>query len=333
MTMKILCVAVFLVAQTAGGPTYKGQPREPHPFAPSLPKLTEKEDKDIADIVDRFIDQDIGKLKGAAGAKAIADFKTLGPEATFALLDGLNRAANMEDSCPVVLIAKRINLIIRASKDRELLEFLRENIGNDVTAKRHVNVLKDLRVGCMLRKSELQRIDIAMGGKKTPSVAPAKNKEKPPRDLSTPELITATRKEKGEALKPLLVELGSRKGEEILETLAVVANADDKANQQLAKTLLTEALGRQNTDELKQSLEKGAPPVRAAAARAIAAKGLQLVVELIAALDDAEDTVRQAARQALVQLADRQADYGPEAGATPNQRSNAQVLWKTYWQK
>jgi hypothetical protein len=331
--MKCLVVIVFVVAQTAGGPTFKGQAREPHPLAPSLPKLTDREDKELGDIVDRFIEHDVGKLKGAAGAKAVADFKALGPEATFALLEGLNRAANMENSCPAVLIAKKLSLIIRSSKDADLLEFLRENIGNDVTAKRHVNVLKDLRVGCMLRRAELQRIDIAMGGKKAQAVSPAKNKEPSPKNMTTPDLIKAVAKEQGDPLKPLLVELSSRKGEEILQTLAVAADADDKGTQQLAKSLLVEVLTRDGADELKNSLQKGSPQVRAAAARAIGDKGLELFAELIAALADSEEPVRQAAREALVRLADHDADYGPQAGATPAQRANAQQLWKTYWQR
>ena len=63
--MNAIILATLLLAYQ-GGPSYKGQPREPHPFAPSLPKLTEKEDKELADIVQRFIDQDTGKLKGDA---------------------------------------------------------------------------------------------------------------------------------------------------------------------------------------------------------------------------------------------------------------------------
>jgi hypothetical protein len=331
--MKAVLVTALLLAQTGSGPTYKGQPREPHPFAPSLPKLTDKEDKELDEIVNRFIDQDIGKLKGAAAAKALTDFKSLGPEATFSLLDGLNRAANMEDSCPVVLIAKRLNLIIRASKDAELLEYLRENIGGGVTAKRHVNVLKDLRVGCMLRKAELQRIDIAMGGKKAPSVSGAKNKDKAPAKMTTPELIAAAGKERGDSLKPVLVELSGRKGEEIIATLAVAVDTDDKATQQLAKSLLIEVLARQATEDLKASLQKGSTEVRVTAARAIGDKGLKLTDELIAALNDAQEPVRQAARDALVRLADQAVDYGPAEGASPAQRVSAQERWTAYWRK
>src|SRR5260370_42166624 len=78
-------------------------PRPPHPLAPSLPLLTDKEYADIDAIIERFIQYDIGKLKGAEGRKALADFLALGPEAVFSLIDGFNRAANLEHSCPAVL--------------------------------------------------------------------------------------------------------------------------------------------------------------------------------------------------------------------------------------
>src|SRR6476659_9771060 len=93
------------------------QDRERHPLAPSLPLLTRDEYKKIDTIIDRFIDYDTGKLKGAEGKKALEDFNKLGSESIFNLIDGLNRTANMEDSCPAVIIAKRVATILRASED------------------------------------------------------------------------------------------------------------------------------------------------------------------------------------------------------------------------
>jgi hypothetical protein len=331
--MKTLLLAALLLGQTADGPKYKGEPREPHPFAPSLPKLTEKEDQELVDIVDRFIQQDIGKLKGTEAKKAVADFKALGPEASFALLDGLNKAANYEDSCPAVLIAKKLSLIIAGTKDPALLDFLRENIGNDVTAKRHMNVLKDLKVACILRNGALQRADLAMGGKKGPTVSGNKNEDKSPKKMSTGELAAAAAKEKGDALKPLLTELSGRKGDEVIQTLATVAGREDKKDKELAKTLLVEVIGKQSTDELRSSLKKGSMEVRVTAALVIGDKGYKLVEELIAALNDSEEAVRQSARGALVKLAGNAVDHGPEVGASGTQRLYSQQQWTTYWKK
>ena len=49
-----------------------------------------------------------------------------------ALIRGLNRAAKIEHSCPVVFIAKKLDRLLMASDDRELLEFARDEIGTDV---------------------------------------------------------------------------------------------------------------------------------------------------------------------------------------------------------
>src|SRR5262249_32716358 len=203
----------------ADGPTYKGQAREPHPLAPSLPKLTEQEEQALAEVVDRFIAQDTGKLKGAGATKAVTEFRALGPEATFVLLDGLNRAANMEDSCPAVLIAKKLSLIINATKDVELLDFLRENIGAGGTAKPHTVTLKDRRLSCNLRKAALQRAELAankQGG-------PLNPKEKASKAMTVPELAAAAQRESGDALKQTLTELATRKGDQVVHVLGLVA--------------------------------------------------------------------------------------------------------------
>ena len=334
--MTPLLVAALVLFQP-GGPSYRGQVREPNPLAPSLPRLTDKEEKEIADIIDRFIDQDTGKLKGAAASKAVADFKALGPEATFLLIEGLNKAANMEDSCPAVLIAKKLVTIINSTRDVELLDFARDLIGTGVTAKRHTVTLKDLRLACSLRKAALQRAEIA-AGKKGPDVSASKSapksKEKSAKNMTVAELAAAAGKLTGDDLKAVLTELATRKGDQPIATLAAALGKDgDKDLQQLARTLLVEALSRQGSDDLLVWLKKGSPEVRAAAARVVGDKGYRLTDDLIAALDDSEEAVRQAARAALVQLAGNAADHGPEVGASSSQRVLAQLRWRDYWKK
>jgi hypothetical protein len=331
--MKAIIVLSLVLAST-GGPTYKGQPREPHPLAPSLPTLTEKEENEILKIVDRFIEYDTGKLKGAEGQKALADFKALGPEAVFCLIEGLNKAANMEDSCPAVLIAKKISTIIAGTKDRQLLEFARDNIGAGVTAKRHQVVLKDLRLACALRKSALQRADLAGGkGGTGGSGSPAPPKEKTLKTMTLSELTAAAGKEKGEALQKVLIELATRKGDQVILTLGIVAGKDDKEAAQLARTLLIEQLTNAAAADLKTWLKSGSPLVRAAAAQVIGDKGYRFINELIAALNDPEEAVRQAARAALVKLASNDVDHGPVVGAAPTEREQAAQRWRMYWQK
>src|SRR5947209_6419880 len=153
-----LCLAQL---PAGGAPAGKYAERERHPLAPSLPLLTEEEQQALERVIDRFIAYDTGKLKGPAGKKALDDFRALGPEAIPALLDGLNRAATMEDSCPAVLIAKKLARLLSASNDSQLLDLARETIGAGVKARRHSVVLKDLKVTCQLRKAALQRAELA----------------------------------------------------------------------------------------------------------------------------------------------------------------------------
>jgi hypothetical protein len=130
-------------------------PPKPHPLAPSLPATTDEDEDRFDRVIDRFILYDTGKLSGKDAKKALEDFQRLPPEAIFALVRGLNRAAAINDSCPALVIAKRIATQIRSTKDRELIQYARENIGAGVGASRHAAVIKDLRLTCSQRQSAL----------------------------------------------------------------------------------------------------------------------------------------------------------------------------------
>src|SRR5712691_1590216 len=127
-------------------------PPKPHPLAPSLRATTEEEEDKFDQIIDRFIEYDTGKLKGPEAKKALEDFLKLPPEAVFSLIRGLNRAAAINNSCPALVIAKRIANQVKSTKDRELLTFVRENAVAGVTQSRHMNVIKDLRISCTQRQ-------------------------------------------------------------------------------------------------------------------------------------------------------------------------------------
>src|SRR5436305_12053276 len=123
----------FLVATVlllAGGDPYADRPR--HPLAPSLPVLTKEENARLDAVVDRFIQLEIGKLPKSQEKQAKEDLYRLGPEAIFALVDGFNRAAQMESSCATVTIGKKIEGIVRTTRDPDLVSFVRENVGAGV---------------------------------------------------------------------------------------------------------------------------------------------------------------------------------------------------------
>ena len=150
--MKSTLVLLGLILTPAFLPAQTVKPREVNPLAPSLPLLSDKEEEKIDNTIDRFIQYDMGQLRGEEGKKALQEFRQLGPEAIPGMIRGLNRAAKIESSCPAVTIAKKLAVMLRASNDPDLLDFARENVGAGITQSRHMAVIKDLRLLCILRK-------------------------------------------------------------------------------------------------------------------------------------------------------------------------------------
>jgi hypothetical protein len=313
----VFCFSALLVI-SGGSPNY--QDRDPHPLAPSLPRLTKEEYAKFDTIIDRFIEYDIGKLRGAEGKKALDDFNRLGPAAIFNLIDGLNRAGNMEGSCPAVIIAKKIAGVLSSTEDMELLKFAQQNIGADVTAKRHLGVFQDLQATVLFRKGALQRRALAQGGKKSVSA------------MSIGELENAIGKERGSRLRMLLTEAEKRQGVKAVDLLLMGLASDDFDVAKLSQGLLTKNLQHQSADALKASLKHERREVRIAAAQAVGLKKLRFGTELIGLLQDSEEDVRQAARRALVRVSGG-ADYGPSADASFSERESAIARWREWWSR
>jgi hypothetical protein len=288
-----------------------------------LPQLTEEEEKKLDEIVNRFIDSDIGKLTGREADKAVAEFKALGPEAIFALTRGVNRAAKIESSCPALLIAKKISAQVRTTRDVELLEFLRENVGAGVSASRHQSVLRQLKFECTLRKNAVST-QIATLRPNPPTMT--RNLEaRSIDDLKQLALIA-----RGDPLKPVLRELEGRSGERALDVLATVAASREIDRQLLGEEALANYLAKQNDAYLKEKLKDDRPRVRAGTIKVIADKRLRLGGELIEALLDDAPEVRKAARQALVKLSGGK-DFGPDLDDSLGRRDEAARKWRAWW--
>jgi hypothetical protein len=148
--MHAICAFLLFIAADPD-PKETGTPRKPHPLAPSLPLLTDKEEAELDGIVNKFIEADTGKLSGSAAKSAIDDFKSLGPEATFALIRGFNRSAHIDHSCPALTIARKLTGYLSRTSDTELLQYAKENIGVGVRKTRHGDVIQDLKLGCSRR--------------------------------------------------------------------------------------------------------------------------------------------------------------------------------------
>lgn len=88
--------------------------------------------REMDGVVHRFIQYDIGRLRGAAGARARREFSRLGPEAIPALVRGLNRAAGYRASCPVGVISSRLNSVLPKTDDPAVIRYAIKNLGRGV---------------------------------------------------------------------------------------------------------------------------------------------------------------------------------------------------------
>jgi hypothetical protein len=313
MTATLL-VLTLAVCGAADAPAVKEKPKH-SPYAPSLPYLTKEEEDKIDHIIDQFMLFDIGRLKGEEARKAVKEFKELGPESIPALIRGIDRAAALEHSCPVVVISQKVGRMLLASDDVELLEYARDNIGAGVGRSRHAGVLQDLRVHVMLRKNALGR---------RPKTGP-----KSPRVMSVAELADAASGERGPRLRSILTELSNRRGKEVLPGLANAAGSYDKDIIKLGRDLLYGHLSRQTEAVVKDKLGDELTEVRKAAVRVVVEKKPRLTGELIDLLADSQAEVRAAAHNALVKLS-RGEDFGPAADASKASIAESQEKWRSW---
>src|SRR5262245_6441761 len=226
--MTTLLTLTLCVAFTGDDSSRSKPERKPSAIAPSLPALTDEEEDKLDETVDRFIQQDIGKLRGAEAKKALTEFNKLGAEAIPALIRGMNKAAAIEDSCPALVIAKKLQKLLGASNDPELLQFAKENIGAGVKRSRHLGTLKELRLFCSMRKSQIDR-QLAAG------VVPARSVK----TMSVAELASAAGSDRGERLKLVLIEMEKRQGDEVIGALGSAAGGSYEEDiQKLSRDLL-----------------------------------------------------------------------------------------------
>jgi hypothetical protein len=315
-TTTLLALALALAAADKGDDKAE---RKPSIYGPSIPQLTKEEEKKLDEIIDRFILADTGKLTGAAAKKAVKELEALTMEAVPALLRGLNRAAKINHSCPVTMIAKKLLNLLNKSTDTKLLELAVDEIGADVGKTTHARMLQDLRFRVRMRKNAVARM--------TP-VAP-----KLPAKATTSDLVKSASTVRGAALKGVVTELAKRDGKDVLGGLATVAGSYDKDAQKWGRDGLDSYLGRQSSSTLKEHFSHSAAEVRKGAIRVARAKHDELTPQIIEALTDKDKAVRAEARAALKKIAKDKEDFGPEDGATAAQQREAQKKWKAWWQQ
>jgi hypothetical protein len=320
-----------------GWPAQEQKAHKPNPLAPSLPQLSEEEEGRLDNTINRFIDYDSGKLRVGDGKQIVKGFQNLGPEATFALIRGLNRSARIDYSCPAVTIARKLARILRSSRDAQLLLFARENIGAGITESRHMGVIRDLRLLCMVRARAVEQASEGM--QRTDPDEPEENgttslrtegpKRKRVRDMSVAELAEAAAKERGLRLRMVLTELGKHEGDQAIDALESAAAAYEGDLRELARETLGHPLSALSRSELKKRLKDDRAEIRAAAARVAGDNGIHVEAELIDLLEDEEAPVRRAAHRAMVKLG-KGADFGPRSSASTEERKQAVGQWRAW---
>lgn len=317
--MQATLLSLTMVVLAAQADSQLEKPKR-NPFAPSLPYLTREEEENLDRIIDRFILYDTGRLPGEAGLEARREFDKLGPEAIPALIRGLNRAVQIEHSCPTLVISKKLRKMLLASDDRELLEFAADNIGAGVTQTRYASVLRDLRFQCTLRKNSLAR------------ATPGRTAPKTPRTMTVDELIRAAGSESGVRLNAVVIELGQRRDAEALIGLAIAAGSSDESVKGSSRQILDKRLALLPAEELKQKLEDTSSEMQMSAIRVVSARFPGLMGDVIERLTDEDLEVRELAHTVLVRH-NRGDNLGPGLMPTEEDWRKARDDWREWWKQ
>ena len=299
----------------------QAEPRPPHPFAPSLPALTDEQENHLDGVIDRFMQFDTGRLPGAAGSRALDDFLKLDAEAMPALLRGLRKAADLEHSCPVLVIAKRIRTLLMRSTDRQVLDFARDEIAA-IDSRRYRGLLTELRVQVSARQAGLDRNGV-------PDRAAEKANSGPLARLTVDELNRRVRQVRDEkVLTTLGRELARREEPAAALGLGLLASSVYPEVRQAGSKALTEWLAGRKGPELRTLLGHEIAPVRQGAAVRLLASRDSQALDALVLLKDAVASVRRGVHAELVRQAGKDlADPGDQATS----QEEALAQWLDWW--
>ncbi len=277
-------------------------------------------------IVDRFIQYDVGQLRGAEGQKAYADFRALnGEEAIPALVRGVNRAAAINNSCPIILISNKLQSLLAQTKNRRLLESASANISRDTAGLPYGSYLNSIRESIDTQLGRSLKKNVLRGGG---SISQLRRANKPVKEWSYEDLVEAVGQEKDAALVRVLEQLKDRKGSKYTDALADAIERVAADVKPLARGLLAQRLMRMTDRTLEAKLKNQNAEVRAAAARAVGYKESPLLMEVAALLSDRSPLAATNAKTTLVKLTGE--DLGPPENASFSQWFAAKQRWEKF---
>lgn len=296
------------------------------------PKTSPEGDKYDA-IVDDFIRADVGELRGEQGRAAMEAFRRLNTEEAIpAVVRGVNKAAKIRASCPIMVVSSKLQQLTGNCTNTALLR----QAHNDLAAERNTPYgyyVANLKQALEARRAELEgrepKHEVTMTGG-TPGqlrrsrVSLAK--------WTFKDLEDAIAEDSDEQLLRVLEEVSNRQGSEYTELLAKAVAGMKPENKEIARGLLARRLTRMTDETLREKLKDTDPEVRAMAARAAGYKGLTSgYAELAAMLRDKSPAAAAEAKATLVKLSGE--DFGPAEGAKGVEWYEASKRWEKWVQE
>jgi len=288
--------------------------------------------------VDAFIAYDIGKLGGAEGVQAREQFDRLGAESIGPLIRGLNEAARIGDSCPVVVLRSKLDSCLRQANSPEMTEMAAANLcaGVPKTAP-HYRSVESLRneiitrldpehpirryhdrVRALMESSNESQIDVSLASDSVSErhaavTASCAMGPRFGRQLirAIADVDPAIRQEAREGLRGLAAGVDFGPDEPAApEQRATASRKWEEWYRQQVQLQTPVAMWRASRTQLRKFLRNDDEATRFGAVAVIHYRGYQMAEDLIKMLADTSQPVRREAHMALVDLADGQ-DYGP----------------------
>jgi len=312
---------------------------------------------DVDKTVEGFIAYDIGNLGGLEGSRARDDFGRLGVESVGPLIRGLNEAAKLGNSCPIIVLRSKLAYCLSQANDPRLDVMAVCNLGCGVPQNApHYRMLCELRTQCIGRlpvnhpvKLQQDRVDRLLTGNDEAAVD---------RSLRSDDAIER------HAAVTAACSMGPRFGKELISMLndpapeirqkaraglvAMAANVDfgpdEPANERVRSTAIRKweewyeqkvrfalppAAWRYSRTQLKGLLKTKQEQTSLAAILVIRYRRHFMVNELLALFDDPSQAVRREAHNALVDLAEG-ADCGPSDFSNTADVKTAIAGWKVW---
>ena len=302
------------------------------PFGPAVSSARAQQPADQYDrIVEDFIQYDIGQLRGQQGRAANSQFQSLQSEQAIpSLVRGVNRAARLRQSCPVIAVSAKLQSLLQATANVDVLQWAADNLDRSTSGATYGTYLDNMRqiVNHRLAAVDEATPKIAATLQGGGTVSQLRRSREAIEKWSYEDLLEAVSQDQGTRLLQILEELKDRKGARYTGALAdAIAMVGDDIRP-LARGLLAARLTRMSDRTLRSKLKDANPEVRAAAASAVGYKGTALYRELAAALRDPNPLVVAEARAVLVKLLGE--DFGPPSDASGLECFEASRRWEQW---